>query len=420
MPFDPHSDPQQAESAGPALPPASTVRRPPIIALVAISALSPFAINVIVPAIPALQRAFSAEYGRVQLTLSLFLAAVAVSQIIIGPLSDRFGRRPVLLVGLSGFALACVAAAVAPSVDALIALRVVQGATGCVGLVLGRAIVRDLFERRQAASMIGYVTMGYALAPMVAPSIGGVLLEGFGWPAIFWFMAAFGLVCVAIVWRYVVETNLSPSQRLSFGTLFTDYGILVRNRDFVFFTLLASLASGVFFTFLGGAPYVSEHILGLSPIRYGLWFGLIAFGYSAGNFLSGRFAERFGITRMIFAGSVLAALAAILPPALFGLGLGSAAALFVPMMFTGLANGIMLPNAVAGAISVRPEIAGTAAGLSGAAQIGTGASLSALAGVLLQGSDTPFPLFLVGGVTAFLAMALAALILMVTRREGSA
>lgn len=412
---------RNAPDAGPdaSLSPAPQRRRPPIAALVAISALSPFAINVIVPAMPALQRAFSADYGRVQLTLSLFLASVAVSQIVIGPLSDRFGRRPVLFVGLSCFTLACLAAAAAPSVDALIALRVVQGATGCVGLVLGRAIVRDLFERRQAASMIGYVTMGYALAPMVAPSIGGVLLEGFGWPAIFWFMALFGLACVAIVWRYIAETNLRPSQRLSFGTLFTDYGILLRSRDFLAFTVLATLGSGVFFSFLGGAPYVSEHILGLSPIRYGVWFGLIAIGYSAGNFLSGRFAERFGVTWMIFAGSVLAAIAAILPPTLFGLGLGSAAAMFVPMMLTGLSNGIMLPNAIAGAISVRPEIAGAAAGLSGAAQMGTGASLSALAGILLQGSDTPFPLFYVGAVTAVLAVALAALILIVARREGA-
>ena len=406
------------EAAAPALP-VSGPPRPPILALVAISALSPFAVNVIVPAMPELQRAFSTSYSHVQLTLSLFLASVAISQIVIGPLSDRFGRRPVLLIGLSCFALACVAAAFATSTDTLIALRVIQGATGCVGLVLGRAIVRDLFERRRSASMIGYITMGYALAPMVAPSIGGLLLEGFGWQAIFWFMAGFGLTCIAVVWRFIAETNLRPTPRISFGTLFADYRRLVRDRDFVLFTLTASFGSGAFFAFLGGAPYVSEHILGLSPIRYGMWFGLIAHGYSTGNFLSGRFAERIGVTRMILAGSILAVVAAVIPPALFALGFGSAAALFVPMMLTGISNGIVLPNAIAGAISVRPEIAGAAAGLSGAVQMGCGAAVSALAGLALAGSDTPFPLFAVGATTAAIALGVAVLILIKARRSGA-
>jgi DHA1 family bicyclomycin/chloramphenicol resistance-like MFS transporter len=321
---------------------------------------------------------------------------------------------------LSCFALACVAAAFATSVDALIALRVVQGATGCVGLVLGRAIVRDLFERRQAASMIGYITMGYALAPMVAPSIGGLLLEGFGWRAIFWFIAGFGLVCVAVVWRLIAETNLRPTSKMSFGTLFADYRLLVGDRDFILFTLAASFGSGPFFAFLGGAPYVSEHILGLSPIRYGVWFGLIALGYSTGNFVSGRFAERVGVTRMILAGSIVAVIAATIPPALFALGYGSAAALFVPMMLTGFSNGIMLPNAIAGAISVRPEIAGAAAGLSGAVQMGCGAGISALAGLALAGGDTPFPLFAVGGINATIALGVALLILVKARRSGPA
>jgi MFS transporter, DHA1 family, multidrug resistance protein len=394
--------------------------RPPILALVAISALSPFAINVIVPAMPELQRVFSTSYSHVQLTLSLFLASVAISQIVIGPLSDRFGRRPVLLIGLSCFTLACVVAAFATSVEALIGLRIVQGATGCVGLVLGRAIVRDLFERRQAASMIGYITMGYALAPMVAPFIGGLLLEGFGWQAIFWFMAGFGLTCIAVVYRFIAETNLRPTPKISFGTLFADYRRLVRDGDFVLFTMAASFGSGFFFAFLGGAPYVSEHILGLSPIRYGMWFGLIALGYSTGNFLSGRFAERIGVTRMILAGSIIAVVASTIPPALFALGYGSAAALFVPMMLTGISNGIVLPNAIAGAISVRPEIAGAAAGLSGAVQIGCGAGMSALAGILLEGGETAFPLFAVGAATAAIALGVAVLILMKARRSDAA
>ena len=185
-------------------------RRPPVLALVAVSAISPFAINSVVPSMPAIEHAFDTDYGRVQLILSLFLAAVAVSQIIIGPLSDRFGRRPVLLVGFAIFVAACAASPFARSIEALIAMRVVQGASGCVGIVLGRAIVRDLFERRQAASMLGYVTMGLAVAPMLAPSIGGQLQEYFDWTAIFWFMAALGLGCLVVTWTLCSRNQPAP------------------------------------------------------------------------------------------------------------------------------------------------------------------------------------------------------------------
>ena len=366
------------------------VRRPPVLALVAVSAMSPFAINAVVPSMPAIEHAFSTDYGRVQLILSMFLAAIAVSQIVIGPLSDRFGRRPVLLIGFALFVVACAASPFAPSIEALIAIRVVQGATGCVGIVLGRAIVRDLFERRQAASMLGYVTMGLAVAPMVAPSIGGQLQEQFDWPAIFWLMAVLGLGCLAVTWRYVPETNRNRTPRLSFGTMFTDFGRLLRNWDFLLFTASSSLATGVFFAFLGGAPFVAERMLHLSPGIYGLWFAVAPVGYVIGNFISGRFTERFGVARMILAGSFLALIAASLPGFFFLAGTPGAAELFLPMMLIGLANGISLPSAISGAISVHPEIAGAASGLSGAAQIGTGAVLSAITGAALaHGSTTP-------------------------------
>jgi len=383
------------------------VRRPPVLALMAISAMSPFAINAVVPSMPAIEHAFSTDYGRVQLILSLFLAAIAVSQIIIGPLSDRFGRRPVLLIGFILFVGACVASPFAPSIEALIAIRVVQGATGCVGIVLGRAIVRDLFERRQAASMLGYVTMGLAVAPMVAPSIGGQLQEHFGWEAIFWFMAALGLGCVAVTWLYVPETNWHKTPRLSFGTMFSDFRRLLKSSDFLLFTASSSLSTGVFFAFLGGAPFVAERMLHLSPGIYGLWFAVAPVGYVVGNFISGRFTERFGVARMILGGSLLAFLAAALPGFFFAIGVLSPSALFMPMMLIGLANGISLPSAISGAISVHPEIAGAASGLSGAAQIGTGAVLSAIAGAALGHGASPTPMFALMAAAALLGIVAA-------------
>jgi DHA1 family bicyclomycin/chloramphenicol resistance-like MFS transporter len=379
-------------------------RRPPVVALVAVSALSPFAINSVVPSMPAIEHAFDAGYGRVQLILSLFLAAVAISQIAIGPLSDRFGRRPVLLGGFAVFIAASAVSPFAPTIDALIGIRIVQGATGCVGIVLGRAIVRDLYDRRQAASMLGYVTMGLAMAPMVAPTIGGLMQEFYGWTAIFWVMAALGVLCLAVVWAYIPETNLRPSAELSFRTMFRDFARLLRVPDFLLFTASSALTTGIFFAFLGGAPYIAERLLGLSPSVYGLWFGILPIGYASGSFIAARFSERMGVARMILLGSLLALASVLVLPSLTLLGFAGPAALFVPMAFSGMANGMALPSAVSGAISVRPDIAGAAAGLSGAAQIGTGAIFSGLGGWALTGATTPMPLFAIMMLAAVLAI----------------
>lgn len=388
-------------------PDLAAIRRPPVFALIIISALSPFGINAIVPSMPAIAEAFQSDYARVQLALSLYLAAIAVAQIFIGPLSDRFGRRPVLLVGFAIFLAVSIALPFAPTVDLLIAGRVVQGASACVGIVLGRAIVRDLFDRRQAASMLGYVTMGLAVAPMVAPSIGGLLQEAFDWTAILWFMALLGAVTVAVTFTHVPETNLTPTERLSFASVFKDFGSLLRNLDFNLFTANVALASGVFFVFLGGAPYVSERLLGLSPAVYGIWFGATPVGYFCGNYVTGRYTERFGVARMIVAGSVLMVVAAALPLLLFLSGLGGAPALFLPMVLVGFASGLALPSGFSGAVSVRPDIAGAASGLSGAAQIGAGAVLSAAAGAVLTGRDTAMPMLWLMLVASILSLLLA-------------
>jgi MFS transporter, DHA1 family, multidrug resistance protein len=385
----------------------TALRRPSLGALIAVSMLSPFAINVVVPSLPAMERHFAADYGTVQLVLSLYLAAVAAAQILIGPLSDRFGRRPVLIAGLGLFTVASLACVGAPTIETLVGLRVLQAVGGSAGLVLARAIIRDLYERRRAASMLGYLTMGFAVAPMLAPLIGGLLQGAFDWRASFWFMFGFGVVCLAVAWRDVSETNLAPAERLDLSTLFRDFSMLVREPSFLLFTGCASLSSGVFFAFLGGAPYVSETILDLSPTVYGTWFVLVAGGYAIGNFLSGRYAERAGVRAMIVGGSVLALLVVALMPALFAAGLAHAASLFVPMFVLGIANGLVLPNALAGAISVAPRIAGAAAGLAGAAQMGFGAVFSALTGAMLAGGETATPLFLAMGLSAAGALAVA-------------
>jgi DHA1 family bicyclomycin/chloramphenicol resistance-like MFS transporter len=236
-----------------------------------------------------------------------------------------------------------------------------------------------------------------------------------GWTAIFWFMAGFGALCLAVTSAYVPETNLHRTARLSFGTVFADFSRLLRMPDFLLFALSGSLTSGVFFAFLGGAPYVAEHILDLSMSNFGLWFGTVALGYAGGSFLTGRYTERLGIARMILIGSILGLAAVLIAPILFLTGHAGAPALFLPMVAVGAANGIALPNAISGAISVKPEIAGAASGLSGAAQIGAGAMLSAVAGAVLTGSSTAMPMFAIMGAAALLALLCA---VGVYRRNG--
>ncbi len=385
----------------------SPSRQPTLLALIAVSMLSPFATTVIVPAIPAIQTNYDADYGSVQLVLSFFLASIAIAQIIIGPLSDRFGRRPVLLAGLGIFVASSICAALAPTIESLITFRVLQGAGGSAGIVLGRAIIRDIFEPRKAASMIGYVTMGFAVAPMLAPLTGGILQESFDWTAIFWFMGGFGAVCLAFAWLDIGETRLAPPERIDIAGLCGSFKELFRSLDFMLFTAFASLTSAVFFSYLGGAPYISDHLLGLSPTAYGSWFVLITGGYAVGNFLSGRYAERYGIAWMIMAGSVLAVIAVSVMTGLFAMDLVTPASLFLPMCIASIANGLVLPSAIAGALNVRPDIVGAASGLVGSIQVGSGAVISAITGIVLAGSETGMPLFWVMIVSALLALATA-------------
>lgn len=341
---------------------------------------------------------------------------MALAQTVVGPLSDRFGRRPVLLAGLALFVLSSLAAPFAPTVGVLIGVRVLQGATGCVGMVVARAIIRDVYERREAATALAYVTMGLSVAPMLAPSLGGVLQDAFDWRAVFLFLAGLGALSLLISWTLIAETNRHCSDRISFGTLAHGFSQLLRMPEFLLFSGALSLSSGTFFAFVGGAPYVSVQLLGLSPTVYGLWFGAVAVGYLGGSFASAKVTERLGVPRMVLVGSILAISFAAIWPALFLSGFGGASALFLPMAMIAAANGFIHPSAIAGAISVRPEMAGAASGLSGAAQIGAGAAFSAASGAVLAGQTTPYPMLILMLATACCGLLVAIAIVRRHRR----
>ncbi|WP_230533280.1 multidrug effflux MFS transporter [Microvirga roseola] len=371
--------------------------------LIAVSAASPLGINMYLPSMPGMARAFGVGFTTIQLTLSLYLAAMALGQLIVGPLSDRFGRRPVLLIGLAVFVLGSLICFMAQSVGALIFGRVVQALGGCAGITLSRAIVRDLYGRDQVASMIGYVTMGMAVAPMIAPSVGGVLESYFDWRASFAFLTAFGALALLFAAWQLYETNHNRGSAESARDLLRGYRSLVRSRLFWGYTLVTSFVSAMFFAFVAGAPFVMIELMERSPAEYGFYFAIVPSGYILGNFATGRLAGRIGLNRMILIGTSLALASIAAMAAAFALGLFHPIALFGPMFFIGMGNGLVLPSGIAGAVSVKPELAGAAAGLTGSIQIGFGALVAPIVGAMLQTSL--WPLLVIMAVSSLLAVA---------------
>jgi DHA1 family bicyclomycin/chloramphenicol resistance-like MFS transporter len=365
---------------------------PHIITLVMISGLSALNMNLFLPSLPGIATYYQADYALVQLAVSGYLAFTALLQLIIGPLSDRYGRRPVMLISIVIFLVATALAPFAPTVESFLAARMLQAAI-VSGIVLSRATVRDIVGADEAASMIGYVTMGMTLAPMIGPALGGVMEDIYGWQASFALLLLFGVATLFVTYADMGETNLTRSASMlkQFGA----YPELFRSRRFWGYTLTATFASGSFFSFLGGGPFVSTAILGMSPKEMGFYFVFIALGYMCGNFISGRVSRRMGINRMMVTGCILATFGMALSLLLFLAGVWHPLSFFGPIFFVGLGNGITMPSANAGIVSVRPHLAGSASGLGGAMMIGGGAALSALAGAILSVETGPYPLIIV-------------------------
>jgi DHA1 family bicyclomycin/chloramphenicol resistance-like MFS transporter len=378
--------------------------------LIAITAVGPLSLNILAPAMPGLIGTLGAGAGTVQLTLSLFLLGMAVSQLVLGTLSDRFGRRPVMLAGLALTVVASFAALAASSVTGLIVARTCQAFGATAGIVIGRAVVRDLYDRDRAASMIGWVTMAMVVAPMIAPLIGGALDTALGWHAIFAFVGLFA--AAILVWA---SFQLPETRKVATGEGFAHFlaasGSLLTDRAFLGYALVAAFNSAMFFTFIGGAPHVVVTIMHRSSAEYGIWFLVISLAYMAGNFAAGRWSAKFGVDFMVragvavtVAGAAIGILWILLEPA------RGPEVIMVPQMIIGFASGFMLPSALAGAVSVRPQAAGAAAGITGFMQMGLGAATSQLIGHLLDGAPTGLPLAAIVlvlcacGLVAFLAL----------------
>lgn len=373
--------------------------------------LSAMTMNVFLPSLPAMAAFFEADYAIVQMSVAVYLGVNAVLQLFIGPISDKLGRRPVNLVGIVIFLLATLGCIYATNVWVFLLFRMIQAAI-VVGMVLSRAIARDVSGTNQAASMIAYVTMGMAVVPMIAPAIGGFLDGAFNWQANFWMLFGLGVITFVICWFDQGETAVASGHTMR--QQFAEYPELFRSPRFWAYALAAAFCSGAFFAYLGGAPYVGTDVFGMSPERLGIFFGAPALGYFTGNWFSGRTAGRFGINRMILWGTLISSFGVGLSGLLYVAGWGSEWTFFGFMTFVGLGNGLTIPNATAGMLSVRPHLAGTASGLGGSIMVGGGAALSALAGAMLGPGTGPYPLLGLMFATSVLAILS---ILYVYRRE---
>lgn len=362
---------------------------PHIATLIFMSGLSALAMNIFLPSLPRMTEYFETDYQLMQLSVAVYLGVNAILQVVVGPLSDKLGRRPIVLGGIALFCLATLGCLLATNVWVFLAFRMCQ-AVIVVAMVLSRAIVRDMVPQDQAASMIGYVTMGMAVVPMLGPAIGGVLDQVAGWQASFWLLLALGLGLFWLCWRDQGET--ATVSGLSLGRQFSQYPELFRAPRFWGYALAAAFASGAFFSYLGGAPFVGSEVFGLDPATLGVYFGAPAVGYFLGNWASGRYSARFGVNRMVLVGAIIVTSGLVMALLVFAMGFKTPLTFFGFMTFVGLGNGMTIPNATAGMLSVRPHLAGTASGLGGAIMIGGGAGLSAFAGVILQPGTGAWPL----------------------------
>lgn len=353
--------------------------------LILLAGLSVLSLNMFLPSLAHMAEAFGVSYATASLAIGGYLAATAVLQLVIGPLSDRYGRRPIMLIALVLFTAASLGCLLATEFWLFLTFRLMQGMI-IAGWLVSMAIIRDTSEPQEAASLIGYVTMAMAVAPMAGPMVGGFLAEFFGWRANFVVYVVAGALLLAITWANVGETNLARSE--TFASQARSYPELFASRRFWGYSVCMAFSTGAFYTFLAGIPLVAETVFKLSTSHLGIAMGSITGGFMTGSFLSGRYSKRFALTTMVLAGRIAACGGLTVGLVLWFAGITHLVAVFGAVVMVGLGNGISMPGCSAGVLSVRPKLAGSASGLAGALTVGGGGALSALTSLLLTENAT--------------------------------
>jgi DHA1 family bicyclomycin/chloramphenicol resistance-like MFS transporter len=373
--------------------------RPGTFALTALfaglTAIGPLTTDMYLPSLPSIARLLGASTAEAQLTISSYLIGFAVGQIVYGPVSDRHGRKPVLLSALVLYCAASLACALSTSIYMLIAARAVQALGGSGGIVLARAMVRDLYSGGRAGRELSVIGAVMALAPVLAPVVGGALQTGFGWRSIFFTLVATGLCGGAIVWLLLPETLAQrAAEPVSPASIARSYGVLARNRAYLAYMGISSCSFAGLFAWISGASFVLQQLYGLAPFAFGVAFAIGSVGYMTGSTLSARMTRYLDLDAILGWGGVANAAGGLGMVAAVGLGLTSAMSLVVPMAVYLAGLGMVLPHSIAGALTPFPERAGAASSLFGFVQQTVSALFGALLGVLLGQSAWP----LAGGV----------------------
>ncbi len=352
--------------------------------LALLTSMGPLSTDMYLPSLPDISRVFGTDDARTQLTLSVFLFGFAAGMLIYGPLADRLGRKPVLLSGLALFVLASIGCTFSPSIEALIAGRFVQALGAAGPVVLARAIVRDLYRGAEAGRMLSHMGAIMGLVPAIAPVLGGVLHDAFGWRVIFAIIAALGLALLALGAFSLPETLKSANRKPpSPGQILRDYRHLLQNSGFRFYVACASLSFAGLFAFISGSSFVLQDNYGLSPQLYGLSFAFMVAGYIAGTLTGARLTMRLGLDGVIELGAVFLLFGGIGMALLTFNDIAGAWDIIFPMALYSAGVGMVLPQSMAGAMTPFPEKAGTASSLLGFVQTLSGAFAGILAGHIL-------------------------------------
>ena len=371
----------------------------------ALIAISPFAMDIYLASMPSMSVSLTTTTARVQLTLSVYMYGLGVAQLLAGPLSDRFGRRRVLLAGIALFAIASFACAVAPNVDALIGARLVQAIAVAVCGTVPRALVRDLYAGDDAAHALSLMGMVLGIAPIIAPIIGGQLHVAFGWRSTFAFVTVYALVVLVAVWHALPETlRESDHHALHPRRMLGNFAVLLRSRAYVGYFLVACFAFCGLFAFLAGSAFVFVSVMGEGERGFGFLFGAVMLGNVTGATIASRVVRRMGIDRVIrfAAGMALAAGAAM--AALAWSGVNHPAAVVVPMFVYMVALMLTLPQAMAGAMTPFPRMAGAATSLLQFGQFALGSTAALIVGLTYDHSQRPMATMIaVSALLAFVA-----------------
>ncbi len=337
-----------------------------VLVLTLLLGLQPITTDLYLPALPALTQGFGAPMSQAQLTLTALLLAFGLSQLVWGPLSDRFGRRPVLLAGMLAYVLASVGCTVATSMEQLIVWRTVQGAAMGAGVMCARAIVRDLYTPNDGARAMSKGLSGLGVIAFLSPPLGGLLSEAFGWRMALLVLAIFGAVALAlIVWRFEETLPAKNPQALEPGTLLRTWGLILRSPTFWAYALLTAASYGGLFTFLAASSFVFIQVLGLSKTAYGLVMSTVSLSYIAGTFVCRRLLPRLGVRRTVRLAAGLTLAGGTLVGVLPLLGVQSVWAIVLPFYLFMIAHGVHQPCGQSGAVGPFPQAAGAASALSG-------------------------------------------------------